>query len=489
MVGRARGGSVRTSVRLNTEAEKELAREGGPPQAQEAHAVAPSLRPSLHGVYHSAIPAIPPLPAVPVRTLVLLAVALIAALSGGSVSRADDDAAARVLQRSAARHVGATRLLAAPAPLASPGGLWAAQERTGISGTRPSGFRCPTRSGRASRRQGTRRNCRYVSPSGADTNPGTYARPWRTIGKAQRALRPGQTAYARPGVYAEELSGPCDSSYNALDWAASGSRDRPITISGYPGTGRAVVVRTKIKLSGNYLRLKNLIVDRNSAYSVADDGCTGDPNITIYGTDNQVVGVEIRNSNMSGMYISGADRALIVRNWIHDNGTHLGQDHGIYFGSGDGGVIADNVIDSNAGFGIHMYPHPVGQVVAHNTIVRSARAGIILSGSREIVVANNIVAWNTREGIRTHGDGCAGCSAVKNLLFRNSEDYYLPEPLSVISTVRGNPRFVDAGRGNYHLRANSPAIDAAAEGYGPSTDFDGRRRPSGAKPDIGAFER
>jgi Right handed beta helix region len=430
------------------------------------------------------------MPAATVRTLVLLAVALIAALSGDSLSRADDAAGARVLHLRAASHVGAARPLGADSPLASPGGVWAAHQRTGIARTRPSGYRCPARSGRASRLQGTlRRNCRYVSPGGADTNPGTYARPWRTIGKAQQALRPSQTAYIRPGVYEEALRGPCNSSYNALDWTASGSRGKPITISGYPGSRGAVIVRTKISLSGNHLRLKNLVVGRNSAYSVADDRCTGDPNVTIYGTDNQVSGVEIRDSNMSGLYASGADRAMIIRNWIHDNGTHPGLDHGIYFGSGDGGVIADNVIDSNAGFGIQMYPHPVGQIVAHNTVVRSARAGIILSGSQDIVVANNIVAWNTREGIRTHGEGCAGCSAVKNLLFRNSADYYLPKPLSVISTVRANPRFVDAGRDNYRLRANSPAIDAAAEGYGPPRDFDGRRRPRGPNPDIGAFER
>jgi parallel beta-helix repeat protein len=274
-----------------------------------------------------------------------------------------------------------------------------------------------------------------------------------------------------------------------LSWDASGTAGNRITIAGYPGSRRAVVVKTKLKLVGDWLTLRNLVVDRNSAYSVTDKACTGDPNVNVYGAHASLIGLEIRNSNMSGIYLSGADRVSIAGNWIHDNGTHRGQDHGIYFGSGNGGSITDNIIDSNGGFGIHMYPHPTGQLIAHNTVVGSSSAGIILSGARDLLLVNNIFAWNAQEGIRTHGDGCSGCAALNNLVYGNEKNYYFPEPLSVKSQLVADPRFVDRQHGDYRLRVRSPAINAAIKGYARRTDFEGKVRRATNPPDVGALER
>jgi chitodextrinase len=328
----------------------------------------------------------------------------------------------------------------------------------------------------------------YVSPAGSDVNPGTLDRPWKTLQKAMATLRAGDTAYLRAGTYEEMTQRSCDSSYNTLTWSVSGTSLAPITISGYPGEEHQVIVSTKLRLTGNFLRLTGLLVDRNHALSSFDLACTGEPNLNLYGDDIEVSQLEIRNSNMSGMYISGADRALIVRNWIHDNGTHLGQDHGVYYGSGVGGMTANNVIEQNFAYGLHMYPRPVGQTIVQNTISGSGKGGMILSGARDLVIANNISAWNTEEGIRTHGNGCVGCFAQENLLFGNSADYYLPQPLTIISTVHADPFFVDRAARNYRLRSDSPAVDVAEAGRSATTDFDGRPRPRGLGPDIGAFE-
>ena len=43
----------------------------------------------------------------------------------------------------------------------------------------------------------------YVSPSGNDLNPGTYAAPWRTIQKAANSIRPGNTVLIANGNYSE----------------------------------------------------------------------------------------------------------------------------------------------------------------------------------------------------------------------------------------------------------------------------------------------
>ncbi len=68
-------------------------------------------------------------------------------------------------------------------------------------------------------------------PVAHDNNPGTESRPWKTIGRATSALRAGDTAWVKSGVYREAL---------ILD--RSGTATRPIQILAYPGhEGKAVI--------------------------------------------------------------------------------------------------------------------------------------------------------------------------------------------------------------------------------------------------------
>lgn len=65
----------------------------------------------------------------------------------------------------------------------------------------------------------------YVSPSGKDSNPGTFSQPWRTVQHAANTVRAGDTVYARRGVYNEVVTVRSSGS------AAAGF----ITFSSYPG--------------------------------------------------------------------------------------------------------------------------------------------------------------------------------------------------------------------------------------------------------------
>ena len=65
---------------------------------------------------------------------------------------------------------------------------------------------------------------RYVAVGGRDDNPGTLARPWRTIGFAASRLRPGDTLLVRGGTYLERPK-----------VAVSGTAAAPVTIQSYPG--------------------------------------------------------------------------------------------------------------------------------------------------------------------------------------------------------------------------------------------------------------
>jgi len=69
------------------------------------------------------------------------------------------------------------------------------------------------------------------NPDARDTNPGTEARPWKTIGKATSLLQPGDTLLIKAGIYRE-----------AVILRRSGTEAKPIRIWAYPGDeGKAII--------------------------------------------------------------------------------------------------------------------------------------------------------------------------------------------------------------------------------------------------------
>jgi len=51
-----------------------------------------------------------------------------------------------------------------------------------------------------------------------------------------------------------------------------------------------------------------------------------------------------------------------------------------------------------------------------------------------------------------------------------------------------DPKFADPAAFDFHLRSDSPAIDAGLALSGVANDYDGRLRPWGGATDIGAYE-
>ena len=67
---------------------------------------------------------------------------------------------------------------------------------------------------------------RYVSPSGSDSANGTLERPWKSLRKAFSSLYPGETLFARGGVYAERIKNP---------FLRRGAASDRIAVKAYPG--------------------------------------------------------------------------------------------------------------------------------------------------------------------------------------------------------------------------------------------------------------
>lgn len=323
----------------------------------------------------------------------------------------------------------------------------------------------------------------YVAQSGSDRNPGTLARPLRTIQHALDVLRPGETAYVRRGVYAESPHA-----------RRRGTRTANIALRGY--RRERPVVTGQLKITGAWFRVSGFVFRGGTAANPDD--------VPVYvsgGDDIWISGNEITGSVSSGIFLgdegpNSSDRVRILGNDIHDNGDDRNFDHGIYFGHGRDGLVANNVIRDNTAYGIQAYPDCDSTVFAGNTIVGNGRSGAIVGGNDELAserntFANNIVAFNAEIGIVAYWEGPVGQgnTALTNLSYGNDDGAVDGPALKASGTIERDPLFVSRAGHNFRLRAGSPALDRARPEYALGVDRDGRRRPQGPRADLGAFER
>jgi parallel beta-helix repeat protein len=184
-----------------------------------------------------------------------------------------------------------------------------------------------------------------------------------------------------------------------------------------------------------------------------------------------------------------------------DNGV-LGVDvAGVY-------QVSNNLLLYNKNGGIHTY-RSEGGAVANNIVLNTSGVygGVRLTKfGQQVNLFNNIIMSNSY-GLEVQTGGPAPLYAY-NLVRSNVYSNYLSVSADGNSTttlspgphdLSSDPQFVDAGNGNYHLKATSPAIDAGGL-YGfpgtPQSDFEGNPRPyigsdshDCSRPDIGLYEK
>jgi hypothetical protein len=332
----------------------------------------------------------------------------------------------------------------------------------------------------------------YVSRAGDDSNPGTRARPWRTVQHALNRLTSGQRALVRRGTYTQDLV-----------VRRRGKPRAPITIAAYPG--ERVVLRAastsgdtyplRITSGAAYVRVGGFVIELARG--------TSSTNVYFEGSANHIElsGNEVRFSQDQGIFAEATTRNLqILANRIHDNGRgHVSgqhQSHGIYI-EGKNHLIANNVIHGHPfGFGIQIYPENQGTIVVSNTVVGSGHSGIVVGGDEgvgNITIRNNILAFNASYGVQA--DSTCPNAPVRvdtNVLYGN-RDGGVDRSCDTINSGAGNissdPRFISRSRANLELRGGSPALDRARADFSPRVDIRGRRRPLGSGYDVGAFER
>jgi len=129
------------------------------------------------------------------------------------------------------------------------------------------------------------------------------------------------------------------------------------------------------------------------------------------------------------------------------------------------GNVGDAAIHGNAA--IHLM----------NVTLADNQSDVIFNpqGGEALEMTNSIVWGNLYESLRPSCDSFA--CAVN---YSDVEGGWA----TGTGNIDPDPRFV--GGGNYHLRFDSPCIDAGTAAGAPAHDLDGRRRD--AVPDMGAYE-
>jgi parallel beta-helix repeat protein len=222
-----------------------------------------------------------------------------------------------------------------------------------------------------------------VSPSGSDSNPGTLTQPWKTIQKALDKVSAGQTILVRAGTYSQSLYAKRGGTSTSL-----------VSLEAFPG--EKPVLTRPMQIVANYIRVSGFVFEAN--------GHSTSPIYVAGGDYVELLNNEVRNSRMTAIFLSGSNGSKLQGNWIHDNGDTANQDHGIYWWSGNSGLIADNLIERNYAFGIQLYPQPDKITVRDNRIFASGRCGVAIGtdGSNSAdynVILSNVIANNKDCGV------------------------------------------------------------------------------------------
>jgi hypothetical protein len=155
---------------------------------------------------------------------------------------------------------------------------------------------------------------------------------------------------------------------------------------------------------------------------------------------------------------------------------------GFFPGTGRGG--------SNTSISIHGDGVKTLSVHIWYNSLAMAGTGISIGPNAYVEIKRNILAHHTVEAINTSSSGGTSTWAVFNNLFHDNKANDVPGT----HAIYGDPMFVNAAQGDFHLLASSPAIDRVDDGCPRySQDIDGDMLPwvisNAATPfDLGADE-
>ena len=268
-------------------------------------------------------------------------------------------------------------------------------------------------------------NTYYVSTSGSDSNSGTIEQPFRTVNRAVRVLKAGDTLYIRGGTYVDR--------FVDTDFTAGGTATAPILVSGYPG--EKVVIKnggtdgiTGFMMAGReYIEIQDMTLDGSTA-NVGDVVILFNNNVTFRrveitgGWKNGILGggsghrfIDLKvhgngrqpaaeySAGHNGVYMA-SDNVLVQRGEFYDN-----QCYGIRFMDSDPAGRAEN----NKVLRAKVYGNGWGKGLGGTSRCGSGGGGIVI-GDTSNTVDESLVYDNL------HGVEVIGGKMVENAKILNS---------------------------------------------------------------------
>ena len=364
----------------------------------------------------------------------------------------------------------------------------------------------------------------YVAPRGADSNPGSQSRPFRTIQHAADIVNPGDTVIVEDGTYSGTGTGT----------ACASASSRPVVCLTRGGTIQQwVTFRARHKLGAKIDGASNrstagfrFLVDANyiaiEGFDVfgmgnATQSATG---FELYDGGHDVILAENdihhigrlctdTTNGETGIFIQ-QPRVTITRNRIHDIGRfapgesgcapstifYKNHDHGIYVNGRNVPGASDALITNNVfynhqhGWAIQVYPGNVnGLSILNNTFAAanpySTGQIIVGASTRNGRIINNIFSDPLEAAITFYQGTHTDLVVAHNLSSLRLADRQ-PDGVTFLSNIE-NAAAQIAGDTFRPLPA-SPALNRGMELPEVSVDLLGTARPQGGAWDIGAIE-
>jgi parallel beta-helix repeat protein len=382
----------------------------------------------------------------------------------------------------------------------------------------------------------------HVAVTGDDDDEGSEKKPWRTLQRAAETVTDGDTVVVHPGTYGgfEIVDGGGEErpiTFRGLKGARiHGGNSRTgdgINIEGAPwivvegfeiyGTGRAGVR-----------------VQESEHVTVRDNDCHDNFRWGIFTAFSEDVVIEGNDTSGSedehGIYVSNsADNPIIRRNRVYENSASGIQINADIEMGGDG-IITGAVVEGNkvwangkAGGAAINLDGVHGAIVQNNILYNNHASGIALyringklASRKNRVLHNTIIQAKDGRWAIVQFDEATGNEFYGNILWHlgpkgsfnvtadslpaasnhnvvmdrfTADDEKTRLDLAAWrekgfdeDSLVAAPAKLFEDKIDFHLRDESPAIDAGDPANAPKFDLDGHPRMDG-KPDIGAYER
>jgi hypothetical protein len=327
----------------------------------------------------------------------------------------------------------------------------------------------------------------YVAPSGSTTSnctradPCTLARAFTVADANRPAIKLGSGSNSMGGTgpigsKAVTIYGPGNVSGDGGPLDSATLRLRDVVWTGSPGCMNSATNMPKpvLDLKRVDLAASNIVVDTCDAIirdskirSTASPGTQ----IPLISTNGEFAGINGATTNRGSTVtiertvLDGGDPAI---DSIRFSTVQISNSIFKNQGTSSGWIRTGN----NSGTG----------AVRFSTFYKSVLKCAVVAGNGFLESSNNIF-FNVVSGAPADTATGTYCS--------HTYDLVIPQATSLAGSgnkLAVDPRFLNASGGDFHLMANSPAIDAADPASTQATDFDGTARPQGAARDMGAFE-